>query len=128
MSAMSDYLENAIGNHILRNIAYTSPTTVYCALYTVAPSDAGGGTEVSGGGYARQAVTFGAPSNGVFTNSADVVFPIATANWGTIVAFALFDAATGGNMLIYGNLSSPKTINSGDQFRFPAGQLSVTFQ
>lgn len=128
MSAMSDYLENAIGNHILRNIAYTSPTTVYCALYTVAPSDAGGGTEVSGGGYARQAVTFGAPSNGVFTNSADVVFPIATANWGTIVAFALFDAATGGNMLIYGNLSSSKTINSGDQFRFPAGQLSVTFQ
>lgn len=128
MSAMSDYLENAIGNHILRHIAYTSPTTVYCALYTVAPSDSGGGTEVSGGGYARQAVTFGAPSNGVFTNSADVVFPTATANWGTIVAFALFDAATGGNMLIYGNLSSSKTINSGDQFRFPAGQLSVTFQ
>lgn len=128
MSAMSDYLENAIGNAVLRNIAFTSPATVYVALFTAAPADAGGGTEVSGGGYARQAVTFGAPSNGVFTNSADVVFPTATANWGTIVAFALFDAPTAGNMLIYGNLSASKTVNSGDQFRFPAGQLSITFQ
>jgi len=128
MSAMTDYLENALANHVLRHVAYSSPAAVYVALFTVAPGETGGGTEVSGGGYARQAVTFGAPSNGTVTNSADVTFPVATANWGTIVAFAIFDAATAGNMLIYGNLTSSKTVNSGDQFRFPSGQLQISFQ
>jgi hypothetical protein len=125
---MTDYLENALANHVLRNVAYTSPSAVYVGLFTVAPGETGGGTEVSGGGYARQAVTFGAPSNGTVTNSADVTFPVATASWGTIVAFAIFDAASGGNMLIYGSLTSSKSVGSGDQFKFPAGQLQISFQ
>lgn len=129
MSAMTDYLENAIGNHILRNISYTSPSTLWCGLFTTAPTDAGGGTEVSGGSYARVQVTFSNPSTGLFVNSSDINFPQATANWGTIVAFAIFDGSgSSANMLIYGNLSSPKTVNQGDQFRFLAGNLQITFQ
>ena len=79
MSEFSDYLENALINAVLRNTSYTSPATVYVALFTSDPTDAGTGTELSGNGYARTAVTFGSPSNGVTTNSADVTFPTATA-------------------------------------------------
>jgi hypothetical protein len=62
--SFSDYLEDAVLDHVFRNTALTSPTTVYVALYTATPSDAGGGTEVSGGSYARTAGTFGAASGG----------------------------------------------------------------
>jgi hypothetical protein len=75
MAEFSNYLENALINAVLRNTTYTSPATVYVSLYTSDPTDADSGTEVSGGSYARTAVTFGAPSNGVSTNSADVTFP-----------------------------------------------------
>lgn len=126
MGAFTDYFENLLLNHTLRAQAWTPPASIYVALFTVAPGEAGGGTEVSGGGYARQAVTFGAASGGACSNSADVTFPVATANWGTIVAIALFDAASAGNMLYYGNLSASKTINSGDQLKIPAGQLTVS--
>ena len=81
MAEFSNYLENALINAVLRNTSYTSPTTVYVSLYTTDPTDAGSGTEVSGGSYARIAVTFGAPSNGVSTNSADVTFPTCTSSW-----------------------------------------------
>lgn len=124
--AFSDYLEAALLNATLRNLAYTSPVTVYLALFTVAPTDAGGGTEVSGGGYARQAIAFNAPSGGTCTNSADVNFPQATADWGSIVAFGIFDAATLGNLLYYGNFNVAKTVLTGDYFAVPAGQLSIT--
>jgi len=126
MSAKSDYLEDAILNHVLRNVSLTSPTTVYCALFTVAPTDSGGGTEVSGGSYARTAITFGAPSGGVVSNSAAVTFPTATAGWGTVVAFAIFDLVAGGNMLYYGNLTVSKVVLTNDVFEFLTGQLSVT--
>ncbi len=125
--SFSDYYEDVIINHLLRAQAFTPPATIYVGLFTAAPTDAGGGTAVSGGGYARQAVTFSAPTTpGQTSNSADVVFPTATADWGTIVAFALFDAATAGNMLAWGTLTTNKTILSGDQAKFAAGNLQIT--
>ena len=107
-------------------MSYTSPTTVYVALYTAPPGETGGGTEVTGNAYARQAVTFGAQSGGTVLNSVDVLFPVATpSGWGTITDFAILDAVSSGNMLYYGTLSSPVTINAGEQFKFAAGALSV---
>jgi hypothetical protein len=124
--SISNYFENKILDHMLRNQSFTPPSTVYVGLFTVAPTDEGGGTEVSGGGYARQSVTFSAASDGSITNSADITFPQATANWGTIVAVGLFDAATAGNLLWYGDLTQSKTVNSGDIFKIPAGNLTVS--
>lgn len=121
----TNYLENAVINHVLRNIALASPATVYVGLFTAAPGEAGGGTEVSGGAYARQAVTFIAPVDGATENSADVTFPVAAANWGTITHFAIFDALTVGNMLYHGTLTTARTVNSGDQAKFLAGALDV---
>lgn len=126
MAEMSNYLENALINATLRNTAYTSPTTVYLALYTTDPTDADTGTEVSGGSYARQAITFGSPSNGVSTNSAAIEFPQATGSWGTITHVAIRDALTVGNMLYHTPLDASKTIASGDIFRIAVGSLSVT--
>ncbi len=125
MSALSDYLENALLDHALGTSAYTMPT-VYVALYTSAPGDAGGGTEVSGGSYARQQVTFGAASGGSASNASDIRFPTATADWGTVTHVGLHDAASGGNLLWHGALSASKTINNGDTASFPAGSLVVT--
>lgn len=121
----TNYLETQILNHVLRNTAYTPPATIYVGLFTILPTDAGGGTEVSGGAYARQSVTFTAPSPDTVSNTADVTFPVATANWGTIVGFALFDAITAGNMLYYTALDTSRTVLTNDQFRFPTGQLIV---
>jgi hypothetical protein len=123
---MSNYLENALINATLRNTAYTSPTTVYVGLYTSDPTDAGSGTEVSGGSYARTAVTFGSPSDGVTTNSAAVEFPQATASWGTVAYIGILDASTSGNLLYHTALDASKTIASGDVFRIATGSLSVT--
>jgi len=125
-SSISDYYENKILDHMLRAQAFTPPSTVYVALYTVSPSDSGGGTEVSGGSYQRQSVTFSAASGGSISNSADITFPQATANWGTIVAVGLFDAQTAGNLLWYGDLTTSKTVNSGDIFKISAGNLTVS--
>jgi len=126
MAEMSNYLENALINATLRNTSYTSPTTVYVGLYTSDPTDAGSGTEVSGGSYARTAVTFGAPSGGVSTNSAAVEFPQATGSWGTVAYIGLLDASTSGNLLYHTALDASKTIASGDVFRIATGSLSVT--
>jgi hypothetical protein len=126
MAALSNYLENALINATLRNTAYTSPTTVYVALFLTDPTDAGSGTEVSGTPYVRKSMAFNAPSNGASVNSAAVEFDQATANWGTIPFFALFDASTGGNMLYHGALTTSKTIETGDVFKFAAGSVTVT--
>ena len=119
----SYYLDNSFVNATLRNTPYTSPLVVYLALYTVAPTASGGGTEVSGGGYGRQPITFSAPVNGSTSNSADITFPIALADWGTVHAFGIFDVSSGGNLLYFGNLSAPRDILTADQAKFPAGQL-----
>lgn len=126
MSEMSNYLENALVNATLRNTSYISPTTVYVGLFTTDPTDAGTGTEVAGGSYARTAVTFGAPSNGVSSNSADVTFPTATGSWGTITHIGIHDASTTGNLLYHTPLDASKTIASGDIFRISSGNLTVT--
>jgi hypothetical protein len=126
MAEMANYLEDAIINAVLRNTSYTSPATVYVALYTSDPTDADTGTEVSGGSYARTAVTFGAPSNGVTTNSASVTFPTATASWGTVSYIGLRDASTSGNLLFHTALDEAKTVGTGDIFTISTGNLSVT--
>ena len=126
MAEISNYLENALINATLRNTTYTSVATVYVSLWTSDPTDAGSGTEVSGGSYARTAVTFAAPSNGVTTNSADVTFPTCTSAWGTVGWIGINDAATSGNLLYHSPLDTSKTIDSGDIFKISTGNLSVT--
>lgn len=128
MAEMSNYLENALINATLRNTTFTSPTTVYVGLYTSDPGEGNTGTEVSGGSYARVAVTFGAPSNGVSTNSASVTFPTATGTWGTVSHIGILDALTSGNLLYYTPLDASKTIASGDVFTISTGNLSVTLE
>lgn len=123
---MSNFLENALINATLRNTTYTSVATVYVSLWTSDPTDAGSGTEVSGGSYARTAVTFGAPSGGVTTNNADVTFPTATGSWGTVGWIGINDASTGGNLLYHTALDTAKAIDSGDIFKIASGNLSVT--
>jgi len=119
----STYLNDSYINAGLRNTPFTSPTTVYVALYTVTPGVGGGGTEVAGGAYARQVATFVAPVNGVTSNTVDINFPVATLDWGTITSFALLDASSGGNLMYFGNLSASRTVLTNDQVRFPTGQL-----
>jgi hypothetical protein len=126
MAEMSNFLENALINATLRNTTYTSVATVYVSLWTSDPTDAGSGTEVSGGSYARTAVTFAAPSNGVTTNNADVTFPTATASWGTVGWIGINDALSSGNLLYHTALDTAKAIDSGDIFKIATGNLSVT--
>jgi hypothetical protein len=126
MAEMSNFLENALINATLRNTTYTSVATVYVSLWTSDPTDAGSGTEVSGGSYARTSVTFAAPSNGVTTNNADVTFPTATASWGTVGWIGINDASTSGNLLYHTALDTAKAIDSGDIFKIASGNLSVT--
>jgi hypothetical protein len=125
MDAKSNYLEDALLNHVLRNVSFTSPVAVYVALYTAAPTDAGGGTEVTGGSYARQAVTFSVPASGVVSNSGSITFPLATADWGVVAAIGIFDASVAGNLLYYGNLTASKTILTNDQLSFANAALTV---
>ena len=127
MSQMSDYLENALLNEVFRNVGYAPVATVYVELYTATPNDAGGGTAVTGGSYARTAVTFGAASAGSINNSVDVTFPTASADWGTVTSFGVFDASSAGNLLVWGPLVSNKTVFNGDIFKFLAGQLVINF-
>jgi len=128
MSEFSTYLENKIIDHMLRNQSYTPPTTVYVALFTADNGLEGGVItgEVSGGSYARQALTLTAASDGESSNSSDIAFPQATADWGTITHVALMDASTGGNVLMYSALDASKTVNNGDTFKINAGDLDIT--
>ena len=126
MASFSDALENKLLDHTFGATAFTKPTSRTVALYTVAPSDTGGGTEVptSGTAYARKAVTFGAASGGVVTNSADVTFTAATASWGTVTHIGIFD--NNGVFLAWSPLGTSKTVASGDIFKIPETDLSIT--
>ena len=126
MAAMSNYLETAIVNAVLRNTSYTSPTTVYVALFTTDPTDANTGTECTGASYVRKAMAFSAPSNGVTSNSSAVEFDQATTSWGTITHMGLYDASTSGNLLFHGALTASKVIDTGDVFKFASAALAVT--
>lgn len=126
MDAKTDYLEDALLDHVLRNTAYTSPTTVYVGLFTADPTDTGSqANEVTGGSYARQAVTFGAPSGGTVANTGIITFPTATASWGTVTHAAILDAVSAGNMLYKGALASSKTVDNGDTVSYAIGALTV---
>jgi len=123
--SFSNYLETKVLDHVFGGNAYTAPSTLYVALFTTDNTDTGGGTEVSGGAYARQTATFTVSGN-TATTSADIEFPTATANYGTVIAVAVMDASTGGNQLAYAGLTTDKTIETGDVFRIPAGDLDIT--
>jgi len=126
MSAMSDYLENEILDHVLGTGAYTAPGTVYIGLSTGSFADDNSGTELSGSGYARQSAAFDAAASGTTDNSAAIEFPAATGSWGTVSHFGIFDAVSGGNLLIHGAFTTSKTIDTGDILRIAAGDLDVT--
>jgi hypothetical protein len=126
MAEMSNYLENALVNATLRNTSYTSPATVYVALFTTDPTDANTGTEVTGGAYARTSVAFAAPSNGAAASSADCTFPTCTSTWGTVSHIGIFDASTSGNLLYHTPLDTSKTIETGDIFKIASASLTVT--
>lgn len=126
MAEFSNYLENKLLDHVLRNVSYTSPTTVYVGLFTAAPTDTTSGTEVSGGSYARQSLSVTTASNGIVTSSADVTFPQATASWGTISHIGILDALTSGNLLMYTALTTAKTIETDDILKLSSGNLTVT--
>lgn len=130
MSMFTDYFENKLIDQIFRGQAYTFPATLYAGLLTAAPSDSAAGTEVSGGSYARVAVT-GSLANwagtqsagstaassgtgGTTSNNNSITFPAPTANWGTVTHWGLYDASSGGNLLMYGSLTASKTVNNGD--------------
>ena len=128
---ISNYLSAALLNAVLRNTPYTSPATVYVALYTSDPTAADTGTEVTGGAYARQAITFGAPTlvsgQQTVSNSAEVVFPVATADWGTVTHVGLRTAASGGSLLFSKALDNPRALLTGDRPRFAVSSTSVKF-
>lgn len=130
MSAASDYLENEVLDHVLQGAggAYTAPSTLYLGLWT-ADDGLESGTitsEVSGGSYARQSITFATASGGSAASNATVTFPTATANWGTITHVAIMDNSTGGNVLFHGSVTTSKTIESGDTFQVSSGNLTIS--
>lgn len=137
MPGKSDYAESAVLNSFLRGVAFPAVTgSVYVSLHTADPTDAGTGTEVSGGAYARVAVSraagsWAAPADSAgsqaTSNSAAVTFPSPTANWGTVTHFGIFDAATAGNLLYSGALGTSRNILNGDQApSFAAGTLTIS--
>lgn len=134
MSAMSDFLEQNLGDHVLNNNTYTSPNPIFIALFTSATTDAGGGTEVTGGSYARVSVDssvtdqWNTPTtSGLFNNINALTFAQATANWGTVTNTAIYDASSGGNSLLHGALTASRTVNNGDTFEFAAGAFDITW-
>jgi hypothetical protein len=131
MSSFTDYLENKVLDYVFGSLATFSKPTVYIGLFSAAPSDTGGGTELSStGGYVRVAagsLTVSGTSPTLATNGAAIEWAAASANWSAAVThLALFDASTAGNMLAWAPLTTSRTVNSGDVFRIPAGDLDVT--
>jgi hypothetical protein len=128
MAALSDYAENLLLNWMMTSGSATRPTAWYVALYTAAPNDAGGGTEVSGSGYSRQSVAFNTASGtgGTTSNSGAVTFTASGGSFGTITHIGIFDASSAGNLLWHGALTASKTIADGDSLQFAAGDIDLT--
>jgi hypothetical protein len=123
--SFTNFLETEILDHVFAGSAYSAPSTLYVALYTAAPGETGGGTELSGGAYARQTVAFTTAGN-TTSNNAALEWATATNNWGTVTHVGVFDAATSGNLMAYATLTTAKTIDSGDVFRIPNADLDIT--
>lgn len=128
MAALSDHAEKLLLDWLMTTGTATRPTAWYVGLFTAAPSDSGGGTEVSGSGYAREAVTFAAASTpgGTTSNTGDVSFTAAGGNWGTITHIGIFDASTSGNLLWHGAMTASKIVNDGDTLQFSTGNIDLT--
>ena len=129
MSSFTNYTEDLVLNWLLTTNSATRPTAWYVGLFTAAPSDAGGGTEVAGSGYARVAIGAMTITGTATAASNDAAIDFAAAsggNWGALTHAAIFDASTAGNMLAWSALTTPRTINDGDVFRIPAAGLTVT--
>ena len=124
--SFTNFLETEILDHVFAGASYTAPGTKYLALFTaIADGEAGSVTELSGNAYARQSVAFTTSGN-TTSNNAAVEFPTATANYGTVTHVGVYDAQTSGNLMAYATLSSSKTIDTGDVFRVPSGDLDIT--
>lgn len=128
MSSASDYLEDKVLDHVLGNTAFTQPASLYVGLFTAStgleantPS-----AEVAGGSYARKTASFGAASSGASATDATITFDAATANWGTITHVAVMDAASDGNVLFWGAVTTAKTIETGDTFQISSGALTIS--
>lgn len=128
MAALSDHAEALLLDWLMTNGTATRPTAWYVALYTAAPSDSGGGTEVSGNGYARQAVTFAAATSpgGTTSNTGAVSFTASGGNWGTITHIGIHDAVSSGNLLWHGAMTASKIVNDGDTLEFSIGNIDLT--
>lgn len=122
MGQLSYYADGLIINALLSGVGFTIPA-LYFTLYTTNPTASDIGIEVTGIGYARQTITFSAPSGGVVSNSADVIFSMALNSWPTITHAGIRDNSSGGHLLFYGPLSSPKNIVIGDVFKFNIGSI-----
>ena len=136
MAAFSDYLEDALVDHIFANTDYSRPATIYVSLHTESAEDDGTGAEVSGGDYARLGIDTGAstewtvedePSGGgrQAKNTSELTFTEASADWGTVSHFGLWDAASAGNLLFHGALPSSVEVASGSTAKIAAGALKV---
>ena len=123
--SLTNTFETTVLTWLLTTGSATRPTTWYVALFTDDPGESGAGTEISGGSYARTAVTFTVTGD-TASNSGAVEFPAASTSWGTITHIGVMDAATSGNMIVHAALTASKTIASGDVFRIPAGDLDIT--
>lgn len=137
MSSKTNYLEQKMIEHVLGNISYTAPATLYFGLWINGLDDTAtgsSGTEVTGGGYGRVAVTnnttsfgtTGVDGTGVRKNKIDITFSAATENWGTVTQLGICDATTGGNMLYYGDLSTPREILNTEIHKFSVDSITFT--
>lgn len=126
MAALTNFLRNKLLDHTLRDVVYTPPVSVWVGLFTTPTDETGAGTEVTGGSYARQQVTFAAAVGGFSGSSADIFFPTATAPWFNVLYFGIMDLAVGGNMLIFGHFDQAAFVNTGNTFFIPTGNLGVS--
>lgn len=124
--SMTFTLANNLANATLRNTSYTSPTTVYAALFTTAPTAGTSGTELSGSGYSRQSVTFAAPADGVISSNATVTFGPATgSDWTGVKAVGILDNSTGGNLMYFQGIAN-RNVKVGDSLVFDSGNITIT--
>ena len=126
MSALSNYAENKVLDHILGTTAFTAPSAVYLGLATQSFTDANSSVELTGNNYSRVAVTFDSAASGTADNTSAIEFAAATGSWGSVSHFGLFDASSGGNLLIHGAFTAAKTIASGDVLKIDAGDLDIS--
>ena len=134
MAGFTNYLEDKVINHLFGSVTFTRPGTYYCGLLTVTPTDSAAGTEVSGGAYARQSIAWTITGTGTAqaASSADLTWPAATTDWGTVIVAGVYDALTSGNLVAFETLTksdfttaNPKIINSGDIFKISSGSLKI---